>query len=83
MGFKPMDFGHAYRTISEANSGNTLQLSPPTSAITLPKQRPDANAGANCDCFDVGNVADNLKMHEDGFLSDNFKGASIGSKTLP
>jgi hypothetical protein len=64
VGFKPMYFGRADRSIFQVDLGTAFQLSPVPSTILLSREGQDTNATPHADCFDVGNLADDLKVHQ-------------------
>ena len=58
-----MYFSQTYPTTLQAHSGNTFQLAPSASAILFTQAGTITNTCASGNCFNIGNVADNLKIH--------------------
>lgn len=66
MRFKPMYFGKTDCAVTQANRSHALQLSPTPFTKPSPQNRKNANATSDCDCFNIRDLPDNLKVH--GFI---------------
>jgi hypothetical protein len=64
VGFKPMYFRRANRSIFQADLGAAFQLSPLPNTILPSQERQVANGTPYTDCFDLGNLAYDLKVHQ-------------------
>jgi len=63
MRFKPVDFGGTNCAISKLDRGHAFALSPASCPIPLSQNGKDADATPHCDSLDVGDFADDFKVH--------------------
>lgn len=63
MSFVPVEFGLTNRTIVQSHGCDTLHLPPLTGSVLPfePLSIPYRSSG--CDCLDVMNVTENVKLH--------------------
>jgi len=59
----PVYLGLPNPVIGKANRGDTLKFSPPPSSVTLSESGGVADASADRDRLDVGDLTDDLKVH--------------------
>lgn len=60
-----MQFGHTDGTIQQADRRNAFQFAPTTCSIALSQKGQDANTVADGYDFDVGNIANDLEVHQE------------------
>ena len=63
VGFVPVDFRMAHRTISEFHLSDALPLPPASLAVCLPQALALADGFAGCNRFHVLDASDNLEVH--------------------
>jgi len=63
-----MHLGQSYPTTTQAHFSNALQLAPPTLAVLFIQPITVTDAHADCDSFNISNLADDVEVHR-GVLS--------------
>src|ERR1035438_5498757 len=83
VGFVPVDFRMAYRTIEKFHVGSAFQFLPASLAVCLPQAFALADGFAGCDQFHILDASDNLEVHTSTTLPQKLQlGASPMSTML-
>src|ERR1035437_62321 len=76
VGFVPVDFRMAYRTIEKFHVGSAFQFLPASLAVCLPQAFALADGFAGCDQFHILDASDNLEVHTSTPQRQNLAGRS-------